>query len=155
LAVLADQAELDGEPEQAAEALDVLLVLAKERRLAVGLEEVGEDAEGVERDVAEDVVEDVRLGEGVHDLAGTDEHGGRGLTLGEAGEEGLGGQVARDAVAGPGGLGLEELVDAVELRALGEPGAARDLDVAVEGEVVEEGDAVAGEAEDPHALDEL
>src|SRR5262249_53621985 len=69
-AVFLDEAELDCEPEQAAEALDVRRVVALEGGAAVGLEEVREDLERVQGDVPEDIVEDVWLGEIVHHLAG-------------------------------------------------------------------------------------
>src|SRR5207253_10977587 len=84
-----------GLSESYALSLHDALPISQEGGLAVGLEEVGEDAEGVEGDVAEDIVEDVRLGEVVHDLAGADQDRGGELTLGQAGEEGLGGEVAR------------------------------------------------------------
>ena len=59
---LPDQAELDGEPEEAREPSRIRLVRSGEGRPAVGLEEVGEHGIGVERHMPEDVVEDVGLG---------------------------------------------------------------------------------------------
>lgn len=134
--------------------LDVVRVLAHQRGLAVGLEEVGEDRVGVQRDVAEDVVEDVRLGEVVHHLARTDQDGGGELAPGEAGEEGLLRQVAGDAVTGPAGELLEVAVDAVEMSAGRDDLAASDGDVLLEGGVEEQRDAVAGEVDGLQAADE-
>ena len=58
-AVLADEAELDGEPEEAAHALELLVVGEAGADLAVALEKVSEDGVGVHGDVAEDVVEEI------------------------------------------------------------------------------------------------
>jgi len=57
-AVLADDAELHGEPEEAAHALEVFGVGEAGADLAVVLQEIGEDGVRVHGDVAEDVVED-------------------------------------------------------------------------------------------------
>jgi len=54
-AVLADEPELDGEPEEACEALGVDWVVGVERGFAVGLQEVGEGVVGVEGDVPENL----------------------------------------------------------------------------------------------------
>jgi len=154
-AVFFDKAELDGEPEETTEALDVMFVIAEHGGFAVGLQEVGEDAKGVQRDVAEDIVEYVGLGEVVHNFARADENGRGEFSLREAGEEALRGEVAWHPVAGPTALGLQKLVDAVELGAFGEFGAAGDFDIAVEREIIKQRHAVASQAEDAHAFDKL
>ena len=93
LAVLANQAELDGEPEESGQPRHVLFVGGRQRRLPVGLEEVGEDRVGVKWHMAEDVVEDVRLGEIFDGLLRSDHDRGGKLASGEAREERLGGKV--------------------------------------------------------------
>lgn len=48
----------------------MLFVVAKKGGLAIGLEEIGEDAEGVQRHMPEDVVEDVEPGDSPSPRAG-------------------------------------------------------------------------------------
>src|SRR5271154_6523461 len=60
-AVLADEAELDGVPEEASDALQSGFVVYRRAQLPVVRQEIGENRVGVHGNVAEDVVEDVRL----------------------------------------------------------------------------------------------
>src|SRR3546814_2861813 len=78
----ADQAELDGEPEQPLHHPEIGLVEAQ-RRLAVLLQEVGVGRQRQHRAVAEDLVEDVGLLQVVEVLAPADEGGGGELARSE------------------------------------------------------------------------
>src|SRR5688500_3491619 len=84
LAILADQAELHGEPEQPRHASRVFLVLRRRRDLPVMLQEISEDRVGVERNVTEHVVENVRLGKVIELLPLPDRYGRRKLSEREA-----------------------------------------------------------------------
>jgi len=116
--VLVDQAELDGEPEQPGEARRVVLVVGVERRLPVGLQEVGEDRVGVQRHMTEHIVDDVRLGQVVHARPRSHRDRGRELALREEREETLRRQIARHAVARPAGVGQQVRVDLAQVRHL-------------------------------------
>src|SRR5580700_8645226 len=96
LAVLADEAEFDGEPEESAHALELFGIGEARTDLAVALKEVAEDGVGVHGDVAEDVVEDVRFGGVFHGLACAEPCGGGEHASGEHLEEGIAGKKATD-----------------------------------------------------------
>lgn len=115
LAVLADKAELDGEPEEAAHALEGLGVGEAGADLSVAFEKVGEDGVGVHGDVAEDVVEDVRFRGVLHRVAGAEPGGGGEHAGGEHLEEGVCGEEAADGGGLPAGAGLEEGADLGEV----------------------------------------
>lgn len=115
LAVLADEAELDGEPEEAAHALKRLVVGEACADLAVVFEEVGEDGVGVHGDVAEDVVKDVRLRGVLHGVARAEPGGGGEHTGRKHLEEGVGGQEAADGGGLPAGARLEKSADLGEV----------------------------------------
>ena len=121
LAVLTDDAELDGEPEEASHALQLVLRRAAGAigkagaDLAVVLQEVGEDRMGVHGHVPEDVMEDVGLG-GVFERVAAAQPGGSGkLARGEHLEEGVGRQEAADGRGVPAGAWTEALVDLGEI----------------------------------------
>ncbi len=108
---LADEPELNREPEESREALGVVRVVRGERCLAVRLQEVGEHRVRVERHVPEDVVEDVRLRQVVDRLLRPDHDGGRELAAREAREERLRGQVPGHGLALPARERHQERVD--------------------------------------------
>src|SRR5512146_1499035 len=87
-AALPDEAELHGIPEDAAKCLQGDIVVRREAKLAVVLEEVGEDLMGVHRDVAEDIMEDVGLWSVFEAAAVTKPGGGWEVPGGEHVEEG-------------------------------------------------------------------
>ena len=118
-AVLADEAELHGEPEEAAHALErVGAGHQAGADLAVALEKVREDGVGVHGDVAEDVVEDVGLGGVLHGVAGAEPGGGGEHARGEHLEEGVGREEATDGRRLPAGSGLQERANLGEIRQL-------------------------------------
>src|SRR5215469_10536050 len=74
---LADQPELDGVPEEPAQAFQNLLIFDGCTDTAVALEEIREDFMRVHGDVAEDVVEDVGFGGVFERFAAANPGGGR------------------------------------------------------------------------------
>ncbi len=115
LAVLPDEAKLYREPEETAHTLQRLGVGEACADFAVAFEEVCEDGVGVHGDVAEDVVEDVRLWGIFHRVART-EPGGRGKHAGsEHLEEGVGREEATDRGGLPAGSGLQKRADLGEI----------------------------------------
>ena len=116
LAVLADEAELDGEPEEAAHAFEFFVIGEAGAYLAVVLEEVSEDGVGVHGDMAEDVVEDIGLGCVFHGVAGAQPCGGGEHARGEHLEEGVGREETADGRGLPAGTGLETGTDLGEVR---------------------------------------
>jgi hypothetical protein len=115
LAVLADEAELDGEPEETAHALEGFGAGEAGADFAVGFEEVGKDGMGVHGDVAEDVVKDVGLRGVLHGFPGAEPGGGGEHAGGEHLEEGGGGEEAADGGGLPAGAGLKESADGGEV----------------------------------------
>ena len=79
------------------------------------LHEVGEPAVGEHRDMAEDVVEDVRLLQIVEAGGGPDEIAGRELAPGQMCEEDFIGKLARNRDDRPSRAGEEALVQIVEI----------------------------------------
>src|ERR1700682_1553924 len=89
-AILANETELHGEPEQPRHARRVLFVVGGGRNLSVALEKIGEARIGVQRDVAKDVVEDVRLRQIVELFALSYRHRRRKLSQRQALKKALG-----------------------------------------------------------------
>jgi hypothetical protein len=118
LAVLADEAELDGEPEEAAHALERHGIGEAGADLSVTFEKIGKDGVGVHGDVAEDVVEDVRFRGVLHGVARAEPSGRGEHAGGEHLEEGVGGEKAADRGGLPAGARLEEGADLGEVREL-------------------------------------
>src|ERR1700733_9538395 len=94
--VLSDEAELDGEPEETAHALQLFLIGEAGADLAVALEKASEDRVRVHGDVAEDVVEDVGLRGVLHGIARAEPGGGGKHPISEHLEEGVGREKAAD-----------------------------------------------------------
>ena len=115
LTVLADEAELDGEPEEAAHALECLGVGEARADLSVAFEKVGEDGVGMHGDVAEDVVEDVGFRGVLHGVARAEPGGSGKHAGGEHLEEGVGRQEAADGSGLPASAGLEKSADLGEV----------------------------------------
>ncbi len=95
-----DKPELDGEPEQPGKR-GFVLGAGVQRCLAVGLEELRKHRIGVQRHVAEDIVEDVRLGQVVEFVWRANRDRRRELPLRKAGKEALGRQVPGHGAALP------------------------------------------------------
>src|ERR1700722_5797830 len=115
LAVLADKAEFDGEPEEATHALERHRIGEAGADLSVAFEEVGEDGGGGHGDAAEDIVEDVRFWCVLHRVARAEPGGGGEHAGGEHLEEGVGGEEAADGGGLPAGARLEEGADLGEV----------------------------------------
>jgi len=115
-AALADEAELDGEPEEAGEGAAVGLSLRAHGDLAEALEEVSEDGVGVHGDVSEDVMEDVGFGKILELFHIANDGGGGKAAVGEALEKKMSVKEAVDGDGGPSGERLQALVHESEVR---------------------------------------
>ena len=115
LTILADEAELDGEPEEASHALEFIGIGESGADLAVALEEVSKDGMCVHGDVAEDVVEDIGLWSVFHCVSRAEPGGGWKHARGEHLEEGVGREEAADWSGLPAGAWLEAGADFSEV----------------------------------------
>jgi hypothetical protein len=118
LAVLADKAELDGEPEEAAHALERDRISEASADFSIAFEKICKDGVGVHGDMAEDIVEDVRLRSVLHGVAGSEPGGGREHSGAKHLEEGIGGEEAADRCGLPACARLKERADLGQVRQL-------------------------------------